>query len=122
MFFLFLDTSLNVNPNVVTNNNDNRNINVNANNHNNNNINNINKTMSISCNRAMDADDTLSNQSEKRKQIIVKIVTVFSVLFFVICFAMIAFTLRMSERIDAEGKWLSSTFRLSFILTFFLPF
>ena len=60
--------------------------------------------MSISCNRAMDADDTLSNQSEKRKQIIVKIVTVFSVLFFVICFAMIAFTLRMSERIDAEGK------------------
>ena len=49
-------------------------------------------------------DDSLSNTSESKKKIIVRIVTVFSVIFFLMCFAMIAFTLRMSEKIDAESK------------------
>jgi hypothetical protein len=48
--------------------------------------------------------DTVSNTSEKKKKIIVRIVTVFSVIFFLMCFAMIAFTLRMSDKIDAESK------------------
>lgn len=50
------------------------------------------------------ADDSLSTLSDKKKKVIVRIVTVFSVIFFLICFAMIAFTLRMSEKIDAQSK------------------
>ncbi|CAF0873782.1 unnamed protein product [Brachionus calyciflorus] len=46
--------------------------------------------------------DSLSNVSDKKKKIIVRVVTVFSIVFFLICFAMIAFTLRMSEKIDAQ--------------------
>ena len=52
--------------------------------------------------------DSLSTLSDKKKKVIVRIVTVFSVVFFLICFAMIAFTLRMSEKIDAQSKsWLA---------------
>jgi preprotein translocase subunit SecG len=49
------------------------------------------------------ADDSLSTLSDKKKRVIVRIVTIFSVIFFLICFAMIAFTLRMSEKIDAQS-------------------
>jgi len=61
-----------------------------------------------SCNPAQmdDEDDSISILSEKRKKVIVRIVTIFSVIFFLICFAMIAFTLRMSEKIDAQSKFL----------------
>ncbi|RNA16688.1 hypothetical protein BpHYR1_051606 [Brachionus plicatilis] len=48
------------------------------------------------------ADDSLSTLSDKKKKIIVRVVTIFSIVFFLICFAMIAFTLRMSEKIDAQ--------------------
>lgn len=49
-------------------------------------------------------DDSLSTLSDKKKKIIVRIVTIFSIIFFLICFAMIAFTLRMSEKIDAQSN------------------
>ena len=48
--------------------------------------------------------DSLSTLSERKNKIVVRIVTIFSVIFFLICFAMIAFTLRMSEKIDAQRK------------------
>lgn len=51
------------------------------------------------------ADDSLSTLSDKKKKIIVRVVTIFSIVFFLICFAMIAFTLRMSEKIDAQSKF-----------------
>lgn len=50
------------------------------------------------------ADDSVSTLSDKKKKIIVRIVTIFSIVFFLICFAMIAFTLRMSEKIDAQSN------------------
>lgn len=50
------------------------------------------------------AEDSLSTLSDKKKKVIVRIVTIFSVIFFLICFAMIAFTLRMSEKIDAQSN------------------
>ena len=48
--------------------------------------------------------DSLSNGSEKNKKVIVRVVTVFSMIFFIVCFAMVAFTLRMSEQIDEESR------------------
>jgi hypothetical protein len=63
-------------------------------------------------------DDSLSNTSETKKKIIVRIVTIFSVIFFLMCFAMIAFTLRMSEKIDAESRFLC--FYVLFIYLFYL--
>jgi hypothetical protein len=50
--------------------------------------------------------DSLSTMSDKQNKIVVRIVTIFSVIFFLICFAMIAFTLRMSEKIDQQCKYL----------------
>lgn len=68
-------------------------------------VNNIDATtrggMSTTYNQQI-ADDSLSTLSDKKKKVIVRIVTIFSVIFFLICFAMIAFTLRMSEKIDAQ--------------------
>jgi preprotein translocase subunit SecG len=52
----------------------------------------------------LQTNDSLSTLSDKKKKIIVRIVTIFSVVFFLLCFAMIAFTLRMSEKIDAQSK------------------
>lgn len=49
-------------------------------------------------------DDSISNLSERKKRIIVRIVTIFSIVLFLICFGMIAITLRMSEKIDAESE------------------
>lgn len=46
--------------------------------------------------------ESLSEGSDKKKKIIVRVVTLVSAFFFIICFAMIAFTLRMSEQIDEE--------------------
>lgn len=37
---------------------------------------------------------------------IAKLVTIFSVIFFLLCFAIIAFTLRWSEKIDAQSKFI----------------
>lgn len=69
-------------------------------------VNNIDATtrggMSTTYNQQI-ADDSLSTLSDKKKKVIVRIVTIFSVIFFLICFAMIAFTLRMSEKIDAQS-------------------
>ena len=52
------------------------------------------------------AADSLSTLSDKKKKVIVRVVTVFSIIFFLICFAMIAFTLRMSEKIDAQSNFI----------------
>lgn len=70
-----------------------------------------------SCNPAQmdDEDDSISILSEKRKKVIVRIVTIFSIIFFLICFAMIAFTLRMSEKIDAQSKFLNT--KIFFLLS-----
>lgn len=62
--------------------------------------------MSTTYNNQQIGEDSLSTLSDKKKKVIVRIVTVFSVIFFLICFAMIAFTLRMSEKIDAQSKLL----------------
>lgn len=61
--------------------------------------------------------DSLSTLSDKKKKIIVRIVTVFSIIFFLICFAMIAFTLRMSEKIDAQSKLINT-----YLFVFFSSF
>ena len=47
--------------------------------------------------------DSLSNLSERKKRIIVRVVTIFSIIMFLICFGMIALTLRLSENIDAKS-------------------
>ncbi len=49
--------------------------------------------------------DSLSTLSERKKRIIVRIVTIFSIILFLICFGMIALTLRMSEKIDAQSNF-----------------
>lgn len=48
--------------------------------------------------------DSLSTLSDHKKRIIVRIVTIFSIILFLICFGMIALTLRMSEKIDAQSE------------------
>jgi hypothetical protein len=58
--------------------------------------------------------DSLSTLSDKKKKVVVKIVTIFSIIFFLICFAMIAFTLRMSEKIDAQCKNYNLFFKIIF--------
>ena len=53
-------------------------------------------------------DDSISNLSERKKRIIVRVVTIFSIILFIICVGMIAITLRMSEKIDEKSKNLKS--------------
>ena len=47
--------------------------------------------------------DTDSTLSDEKKKIVVKIVTIVSVVFFLLCFSMIVYTLRMSEKIDEQS-------------------
>jgi hypothetical protein len=49
-------------------------------------------------------NDSISNLSERKKRIIVRVVTIFSVILFIMCVGMIAITLRMSEKIDEKGN------------------
>ena len=49
-----------------------------------------------------------------KNRFVAKLVTIFAVIFFLLCFAMIAFTLRWSERIDAQSKLFFGSFDFCF--------
>jgi hypothetical protein len=64
----------------------------------------LNNQIGNNINNQNNNEDRSSEHSDKNKKIIVRVVTVVSAVFFIICFAMVAFTLRMSEKIDEESK------------------
>ena len=49
-------------------------------------------------------DSVSTALSDQKKKVVVRVVTIVSVVFFLVCFAMIAFTLRMSEKIDEQSN------------------
>ncbi len=59
---------------------------------------------SVYDNQTRTRDSLVSSKSEFKKRIIVRVVTVFAVVMFLICFGMIALTLRMSELIDEKSN------------------
>ena len=54
--------------------------------------------------------DSMSSLDLNTQRTIIRLITVFSVLFFVICFGMIAFTLRYSSYVDAKSNFLNEIF------------
>ncbi len=48
--------------------------------------------------------DSLSSLNGDAQKTVIRLITVITIIFFFMCFAMIAFTLRISEKVDAQSK------------------
>ena len=80
----------------------------------------LNNQIENNLNNQNNNEDRSSEHSDKNKKIIVRVVTVVSAVFFIICFAMVAFTLRMSEQIDEESKSCSDLY-FCYLVLFNVP-